>query len=145
MSTDLRPTVLLVEDSPFWSQLVADALAELPAAYAVHLLNVEDGTGALAALGGEHVLVAVILDICLPGPMSGLDILDAIRHADKPWIAHLPVAMFTTSPSGLDIARAKVLGVDRYIAKTAELNGIAQLQMLLRGFVVAIIEREHHA
>ena len=139
---DLCPTVLLLEDANFWTALVHDALETLPEPHHVRLVCVEDGTAAMAALG-EHEPACAIIDICLPGPMNGLDVLEVIRRSSKPWVARLPAAMFTTSPSGMDIARAKSLGIDRYIGKSFGLDSLPQVQAAVRGFVLAVLERNH--
>lgn len=66
----------------------------------------------------------LFLDINMPR-LSGLECLEKIRNSDK-W-KDMPVAMYSTSGSEIDIERSKELGAQAYVMKPFKLNILIEI------------------
>ena len=99
--------ILVVEDNPDHTELMAEAFAESSSSNQVHF--VADGQSALAFARQEgHYASApqphlIILDLNLPG-MPGDDVLRQLKAA--PATAHIPVIIVTTSTAPDDVRLA---------------------------------------
>ncbi len=116
--------ILLVEDD----KLLADAFgrALVQAAYAVDV--VATGEAADAALS-QQVYDLAILDIGLPGALSGLDVLQRLRARRS----RVPVMMLTALDQLNDRVRGLDAGADDYLAKPFDLPELeARVRALLR-------------
>jgi len=117
------PQVLLVDDNPADVVLAREALAG--GKHRSHISNVQDGEEALAFLHriGQHADALrpdlVILDLNLP-KKDGRAVL-AEAKADKT-LRTIPVVVFSTSRSTLDIARSYELGANCYVHKPGNLE-----------------------
>ena len=117
------PQVLLVDDNPADVVLAREALAG--GKHQSHISNVQDGEEALAFLHriGQHADALrpdlVILDLNLP-KKDGRAVL-AVAKADKT-LRSIPVVVFSTSRSTLDIARSYELGANCYVHKPGNLE-----------------------
>lgn len=108
--------ILLVEDNPVLSKNVAKFL-ELDG---FEVETATDGARGLEkALSGKFQLA--ILDIHLPGAISGLEILRITRERK----IRLPVLMLTAKTSTHDKVSAFDLGADDYLTKPFELAELA--------------------
>ncbi|MGA8151213.1 MAG: response regulator [Terriglobales bacterium] len=117
------PEILLVDDSPADASLVCQALALSPRGSHIH--GVTDGEEAMAFLHrlGKHAHAVrpdlVVLDLNLPRK-DGRAVLAEVK-AD-PDLHRLPIIVFTTSSSGLDVVRSYELGANCYVTKPGNLG-----------------------
>ncbi len=75
-ATDAPAAVLVVEDELLIRMMVADTLNDA----GFHVKEADSGTAALEALGADgKALRAIILDVGLPGPLRGEELIDKIR------------------------------------------------------------------
>ena len=118
--------ILLVEDDPDHEALAIRALRK---ANVVNEINVaRDGAEAIEFMegiaAGKHAMPQlVLLDLKLP-KVDGLDVLRAIRAADK--TALLPVVVLTSSDEERDIVASYRLGVNSYIRKPVNFTDFAE-------------------
>ncbi len=119
----LLPQVLLVDDNPADVGLAEEALAG--GGHQSHISHAGDGEEALAFLrrAGRYADAIrpdlVILDLNLPRK-DGRAVL-AETKAD-PNLRHIPIVVFSTSRSMLDVARSYELGANCYVSKPGNLN-----------------------
>ena len=74
------------------------------------------GTHAIKRLTGSHNKVdLILLDIMLPGGMSGYDVFDQIKSV--PELEDIPVVALTASDSYIEVPKAKSKGFNGYISK----------------------------
>jgi two-component system, chemotaxis family, response regulator Rcp1 len=117
------PQVLLVDDNPADVVLAREALAG--GKHHSHISNVQDGVEALAFLNriGKHADAIrpdlVILDLNLP-KKDGRAVLAAAK-ADLS-LRSIPVVVFSTSRSKMDIERSYQLGANCYVHKPGNLE-----------------------
>jgi two-component system, chemotaxis family, response regulator Rcp1 len=117
------PQVLLVDDNPADVVLAREALAR--GRHQSCISNVADGEQAMAFLrrAGPYANTVrpdlVILDLNLPRK-DGRSVL-AEAKADTN-LRSIPVVVFSTSHSMLDIARSYDLGANCYVSKPGNLN-----------------------
>jgi len=120
---DDRHRVLLVDDSPFFRNLMVPLLSV--EGYAVE--TAETAEGALKRRDeGEH-FSAIISDIEMPG-MNGFDFAQQVRH-DARW-AGTPIIAHSSHASAADFARGHAAGFTDYISKAdrgALLTSLAQI------------------
>ena len=119
----LSPEVLLVDDNPADVDLVRQALAE--SRHQSQISNVADGEQATAFLyrAGQYINAPrpglVILDLNLP-KKDGRAVLAEIKSDAK--LRAIPVVIFSTSRSILEIARCYELGANCYVSKPGNLQ-----------------------
>ena len=120
-SSELRITILLVEDNVAHAELLIRSLEDLNGNW--RIVHVCDGEAALAYLiGGEGDNESdraprpdvVLLDLRMP-KMGGLEVLQQIRTSKR--LQSLPVVVVTTSDAKPDVETASRLGADRYLVK----------------------------
>jgi len=117
-----RPLVLIVEDHPLMRETLVNALQL-------------EGMDTLIADGGDKALDLlcvsapdlVILDVELPGALSGLDVLLAIRR--NPRLASTVVVLHTSEPGVANMAEAKA--ADLVLVKPADLDQLLLLMQRL--------------
>ena len=118
-----RPArILLVEDSVADAKLVQLALEE--SGSTTEVLRAEDGGDAMVKLdaiaAGDIVRPdLVLLDINLPR-VNGIDVLRRIKS--DPELRTLPVVVFSTSRSDVDVAAAYACGASSYVVKPVDLH-----------------------
>jgi two-component system, chemotaxis family, response regulator Rcp1 len=121
---NLLPQVLLVDDNPADVVLTREALAG--GRHQTHISDVPDGEEAVAFLhrAGRYADAVrpdlVILDLNLP-KKDGRAVLTDIK-ADA-GLRIIPIVVFSTSRSMLDIAGSYELGANCYISKPGNLEG----------------------
>jgi two-component system, chemotaxis family, response regulator Rcp1 len=129
------PEVLLVDDNPADVDLTQEALAG--GRHRSHISNVPDGEEAVAFLrcAGRYADAArpdlVILDLNLPRK-DGRAVL-AETKAD-PNLRNIPIVVFSTSRSMLDIARSYELGANCYVSKPGNLDDYFQVLQSIEEF-----------
>jgi CheY-like chemotaxis protein len=101
--------VLIVDDHPEIRHLLRIAVGK-----EVTLLEAEDGPGALAQVERHHPSV-VFLDVMMPGPLDGFQVLQAIR-AD-PANRQTIVALITARSQVADHDKALTCGANAYFIK----------------------------
>ena len=118
-----RPArILLVEDSVADHKLVEMALAE--SGGDTELLHADDGAAALVVL--DEVVAGryprpdvVLLDLNMPRA-SGVDVLRRVKG--HPELRTIPVVVFSTSRSDVDVAVAYACGANAYVVKPLDLQ-----------------------
>lgn len=123
-----RPTqILLIEDSPGDSWLIADILMSGP--IPKKILTISEGARALRYLRGLGEFAGsvlpdlVLLDLNLPGT-TGLEVLRQIKS--DPALRTLTVIVLTTSDATTDINAAYDLNANCYVVKPMDLNEFTQ-------------------
>jgi CheY-like chemotaxis protein len=102
-------TILIVDDHSEIRRLL-----RIAAGNDVTILEAQDGATALAMVQ-QHRPKAVFLDVMMPGPMDGFEVLAAIR-AD-PDTRHTLVAMTTARSQAADHEQAHTHKADAYFTK----------------------------
>jgi CheY-like chemotaxis protein len=102
-------TVLVIDDAPFWRNLVADALR----ARGFAVLTALEGLDGLATLRRSSADL-IILDVEMP-QMSGFRFLEELRGQSR-WVK-IPVIMLTGNVNKADVLRARKLGAVEYLLK----------------------------
>lgn len=136
------PTILIVDDDLGHCELVkrnlrrADISNEIRVIHSgQEALDFVFGQGAYAENGGDELLI--LLDINMPGGLSGLDVLGALKA--HPTAKLIPVLMLTTTDDPRDINRCYELGCSVYITKPVDpgsfIDAIKQL-----GFLISVIQ-----
>ncbi len=124
METDTRRTVLVVDDEPTITEVVARYLQR--AGYQTAIAA--DGAEALAA-AGEQRPDLVVLDLMLP-KLGGLEVMRRLRERDH---ARVPIILLTAKGEESDRITGLRLGADDYVVKPfspAEL--VARIDAVLR-------------
>ena len=120
----MTKTILIVEDDPVASELIAYAL------------NVE-GYDTLVALNGEqgmsharnHKPDLVVLDVMLPG-MDGFEICRRLKA--EPETAHMPILILSAKAQVTDVKTGQEMGAEIYLTKPLDpSNLVEQVQFLL--------------
>jgi chemotaxis family two-component system response regulator Rcp1 len=135
-----RPArILLIEDSVADAKLVQLALEESGSTSEV--LRAEDGADAVVKLdaiaAGDIVRPdLVVLDINLPR-VNGIDVLRRIK-AD-PDLRTLPVVVFSTSRSDVDVAAAYACGASSYVVKPVDLHRFMDVVRSIESYWTATV------
>ena len=116
MDTGNRIRVLLGDDHRIVREGLKQVLADAPdLQVCAEALDGDDVLRQVEALGGEHGLDVVVLDIAMPG-RDGLEVLQALRAR---W-PQLPVLMLSTYPERQYAVRCIKLGAAGYLNKGAD-------------------------
>ena len=126
--TDLREKrVLVVDDSKFVRTTFATILK---ASFAV--LEEGDGESAWEAVKSDPSIVMVLADLDMPR-LDGFGLLSRIRGCDDPRIRALPVVVISGNEDLEAKQRARQLGANDFIGKSADAPEVlARLDSLLR-------------
>lgn len=120
----MKAHILLVDDDRNISQVLRRALVY--DGYSVDVAH--NGNDALQK-SIEHPPDVVILDIMLPGGMSGLDICDRLRKSGN----QVPILMLTAKDAITDRVAGLDMGADDYLVKPVDLSEFkARVRALLR-------------
>ena len=120
----MKAHILLVEDDRHISQVLRRTLVY--EGYSVDVAH--NGNDALQKTI-EHPPDVVILDIMLPGGMSGLEVCDRLRKSGN----QVPILMMTAKDAITDRVAGLDLGADDYLVKPVELaEFLARVRALLR-------------
>ena len=104
------PTVLIVEDDEFTSQLLTFMLER--ERYVVHVIS--EGQAAKAYIESHDASTLVLMDVMLPY-IDGYELLRLMRA--KPGWQKTRIIMLSAKNQGSDIARALDAGADDYLVK----------------------------
>lgn len=116
--------LLLVEDD----QVLGDALTTALTEEGYQVVWKRDGGQAIDALGG-HLFAALILDINLPGEISGFDILRTVREGGS----DTPIMILSARDQTRDRVTGLDLGGDDYVTKPFDLDELlARIRALIR-------------
>lgn len=117
-STQIRPTVMVVDDEPDIRQVLCDRLAR----EGFNTMSAADGTIALNLLKSEPILPSLILlDIMMP-ELSGWEVISALK-AD-PATSTIPVILVSAKGAEEDKKRGLELGAREYIVKPFEIKDL---------------------
>jgi CheY-like chemotaxis protein len=122
-------SLLLIDDDADDLLLFSEALREikLPATYE----TAADGIEALKKLHSSAIPQLIFLDLNMP-IMHGFECLKRIKASSE--LKQIPVIIFTTSNSPLDIYTAKQLGANAYFCKPMHFNYLCdKLKNILEG------------
>lgn len=115
-----EPSVLIVEDSPVHQRLLMEAFKRI--GYTTRFDIHSDASGAWAAIGNMLRSPSptwprfAVVDIGLPG-MSGIDLLDRIRH--EAGLASWPVVILTASTNPDDATEVRMAEANGQFQKPA--------------------------
>jgi CheY-like chemotaxis protein len=129
------PQVLLVDDNPADVGLTQEALAG--GRHQSRICNVVDGEEAMAFLRrtGPYANAArpdlVILDLNLPRK-DGRAVLADVKADEH--LRTIPIVVFSTSRSTLDIARSYELGANCYVGKPGNLQDFFRVMRSIEEF-----------
>jgi len=131
-------TILHVEDDPNDVLLIARAFRKADSSAQLRVVN--DGEQALHYLGGMNSFAnreqfplpsLVLLDLKLPRK-SGIEVLEWMRT--RPLLKRIPVVMLTSSRQPVDINRAYDLGVNAYLVKPVNFDGLVEMVKMVDQF-----------
>ncbi len=118
-----KPQIVLIEDNP--SDIYLTRLALEESGLAFELTSFQSGADALLALcPGEGtardslIPDLILLDLNTPR-VDGFEVLTSLRS--NPRLAHVPVAVITSSASPADKHRAVLIGATTFIQKPTQL------------------------
>jgi CheY-like chemotaxis protein len=80
----------------------------------------------------------ILLDLKLPRK-SGIEVLEWVRS--RPGLRRIPVVMLTSSKQTVDINRAYELGVNAYLVKPVNFDGLVDMVKTLDSFWLRLNER----
>lgn len=124
-----KTTILLVEDDNT-TRITLGMILSRSMGYKVRMAN--DVKTFVAALQTRPLPDALILDIELPGGVSGFKILAKIRAHQE--LRHLPVIIFSGHSEPEDLETGIALGADAYLSKPAKVEAIlASVKAVLGG------------
>jgi len=124
-------TVLLVEDKSTDVLLIRRAFDKARLVNPIQVLG--DGDAAVAYLSGEGpyanratypMPILLLLDLKLPR-RSGLEVVEWMRA--QPTLKRLPVVMLTSSREDRDVNKAYDRGVNSYLVKPVEFDGLIEM------------------
>jgi CheY-like chemotaxis protein len=145
MSTSARPiTILIADDDADDRMMASEALEE--SRLANDLRFVEDGEelldylyhrGRFAAAGESPRPGLILLDLNMPR-MDGREALREIKG--DPALRSIPVVVLTTSKAEEDIYRTYDLGVNSFITKPVQFDGLVEVMKALGKYWFEIVE-----
>jgi CheY-like chemotaxis protein len=124
-------TILLVEDNPTDVMLIQRAFDKAKLGNPVQVLS--DGDAAVDYLAGASVYadrrqfplpILMLLDLKLPR-RSGLEVLRWLRAQET--LRRIPVVMLTSSQQDCDVNAAYDTGVNSYLVKPVDFDGLLQM------------------
>lgn len=113
-STDLQKRVLVVDDSRFVRTTFAHILK---VSFAV--AEAADGEAAWLAIQADPSIVMVFTDLDMP-KLDGFGLLSRMRKSDDPRIKNLPIVVISGNEEPSSKQRARDLGANDFIAKSAD-------------------------
>jgi DNA-binding response OmpR family regulator len=110
-----KPVILVVEDNPAMLEVLDKTLS---AQYEV--VRTENGLLALEMLRGSLVPDLLLLDLMLPFPLDGLDVLRAVKNNKT--LKAIPVIMMSAMNYEDKVTQSLALGAQDFIVKPFKLN-----------------------
>ena len=139
------PTILVVEDNPTDVMLIRRAFEKSKLANPVHVVG--DGDAAVEYLSGEGTYadrerfplpILMLLDLKLP-KRSGLEVLQWLRMQET--LKRIPVVVLTSSQQDRDVNAAYDIGVNSYLVKPVEFDGLLQMLKTVNMYWLMLNER----
>ena len=139
------PTILVVEDNPTDVMLIRRAFEKSKLANPVHVVG--DGDAAVDYLSGEGTYadrerfplpILMLLDLKLP-KRSGLEVLQWLRMQET--LKRIPVVVLTSSEQDRDVNAAYNIGVNSYLVKPVEFDGLLQMLTTVNMYWLMLNER----
>lgn len=139
--------ILLVEDNPLDAELTMLSLKDQKLANTITW--VKDGEQALDYVFRRGAYAErkdtgprlVLLDLKMPR-VDGIEVLRAIRSDER--TKRIPVVVMTSSQEESDIAQTYDLGVNSYVVKPVDFDGLASI-VQQAGFYWLVINRPAHS
>lgn len=143
--------VLLVEDNPRDADLFRLAFEEVSGFAGIVVVSTVDqamaylrGSGVYADRSQYPIPRLLFLDLSLPTANDGFNLIQWIRQ--EPFIRRLPIIVLTANRSTVDINHAYDLGINSYLLKPFDHDGLIALLETARSFwavaeVPAVAER----
>jgi two-component system cell cycle response regulator len=113
-STDLQKRVLVVDDSRFVRTTFAHILKT-----SFNVVEAADGEAAWLAIQTDSSIVMVFTDLDMP-KLDGFGLLSRVRKSDDARIKGLPVVVISGNEEQANKQRARDLGANDFIAKSAD-------------------------
>lgn len=123
------PVILMADDSRDDCRLVEMALKRLD--FPCTLQTVSDGEALLEALRDRPLPALILLDLNMP-IMSGFEALKEIKEA--PFWRSIPIVIWSTSHSGVDIKETYKLGTNSFMSKPDSFTGVVESMRSLTQF-----------
>lgn len=121
---DRRERVLLVDDSPFFRNMLTPMLSV--AGYDV--ITAESGDEALTIIEGGDEFDAIVSDIEMPG-ISGFELTRRLR--ERPDLSELPIIALSSHATPADLEQGREVGFTDYVAKFDRDTLLQTLQSIL--------------
>ena len=103
--------LLVIDDEPFIGRMIEMQFAQGPFRVSTAL----DGPAGLALLRADPDVALVLVDVNLPGGMSGLDVMEEARR--EPALARVPFLVLTATGQQAHLDRARALGAAAVVTK----------------------------
>lgn len=138
-------TILLVEDNATDVILIRRAFDKAKLGNPVQVVS--DGDSAVGYLAGEGIYqdrrqyplpILILLDLKLPR-RSGLEVLQWLRAQET--LRRIPVVMLTSSQQNSDVNAAYDTGVNSYLVKPVEFDGLLQMLKTVNLYWLMLNER----
>lgn len=116
---------LVIEDNLADYRLVQEAMKDIDQGELIRFTNISDGNSAIDYVynRGKYYNMAIpdliMLDLNVPR-RTGIEILNEIKDNDK-W-CHIPVIIFSSSSSPVDIERSYHSGASAYVVKPGTID-----------------------
>jgi CheY-like chemotaxis protein len=119
--------LLVIDDEPFIGRMIEMQFARGP--FLVSAAT--DGRSGLAFLRAHPDIALVLVDVHLPGGLSGLDVMAEARQ--DPALARVPFLVLTASGQKAQLDRARSLGAAALVTKPFSPNKLYQQVCALVG------------
>jgi CheY-like chemotaxis protein len=139
------PAILVVEDSPTDVLLIRRAFDKSKLVNPVHVVG--DGDAAVEYLSGEGgyadrkrfpLPILILLDLKLP-KRSGLEVLEWLRTQET--LKRIPVVVLSSSQQDRDVNAAYDTGVNSYLVKPVEFEGLLRMLQTVNLYWLMLNER----
>ena len=123
----MKPTILVVDDSPTFRRLVRFFLSGLP----LEVVEAEDG---LRALGYARVgnVALVVADLEMPN-LDGMGLLRALRASDNEALRRVPLVLLTMQTDPEVARQALAAGANKFLSKPVKPDALQQVVRELLG------------
>jgi CheY-like chemotaxis protein len=138
-------TILLVEDNPTDVMLIRRAFDTAKLANPIQVVS--DGDAAVDYLAGDGIYadrqqfplpILILLDLKLPR-RSGLEVLQWLRAQET--VKRIPVVMLTSSQEHRDVNAAYDTGVNSYLVKPVDFDGLLEMLKTVNLYWLILNER----
>lgn len=123
----MKPTILVVDDSPTFRRLIRFFLSGLP----LEVVEAEDG---LRALGYARVgnVALVIADLEMPN-LDGMGLLRALRASENEALRRVPLVLLTMQTDPEVARQALAAGANKFLSKPVKPDALQQVVRELLG------------